>query len=172
MSVHDLYGDARAANPGVTVDDAVAFLVHTLKDPCNPLSCGPSAVAAILVIQPDDDNIEHLLKSYHTLFSTAISFLSADRSLRDMEALERRWGLCRCATMGSDVEAGLHMLAHSLISWEGPSGFRLLIDYFVALFAITVPSVNAVRIAKGRNAKMWPVSPGDLIPYSAPPPYV
>jgi hypothetical protein len=174
--IEDLYSSARAAGHGVAVHDAVAFFVQALKDPCNPLSCCPSVVAAFLVIQPNPNNIEHLLKSYHTLWSTAISFLSADRSLQDMEALEDRWGHCRCKTSAFGVDGRLHTLAESLISWNAPgspdSAFSVFINTLVALFATTFNSVNAVRIAKGRNSKMWPVSPGDLIPYSEPPPHV
>jgi hypothetical protein len=53
-------------NPGISVDAAVAFFVHALKDPTNPLWCAPSVVAAMLVIQLDE-NVEKLLKSYHAL---------------------------------------------------------------------------------------------------------
>lgn len=164
-----LYSEARARNPGVSVDDALTFFVRSLADPLNPLCCCPSVVASILVIQPDKDNINNLLKSSHALWSTAISFLTVERSLADIEALGRRWAQCTCTTTGLSVDTQLHLLVHLLASRGftfGPGGgLSILLKSLVRMFVDAFHSVNVVRVAKGRSPKMWPVSPRDLIPY-------
>jgi len=169
MTKQELYSEARARNPDITVDEAVSFFVHALKDPLNPLSCGPCMVGCMLVIQPDHDNIETLLKKYHAFWSTAISFLTAKRSAKDIETLDRQWSQCRCTGIDNNVAGRLHLFVHSMVSWSvsyGPDGgLGVLVNSLIMLFTVTVNAVKAISIAKGRHPKMWPVSPRDLIPF-------
>jgi hypothetical protein len=167
--IFELYFAAQGMNPGISIDAAVAFFVHALKDPINPLWCGPSVVAAMLVIQPDE-NIEKLLKSYHAFCSTAISFVTVERSPQDIEALNHRWSQCRCKYSGDNVETRLHHLALSFISLGPPSGpdggLGILVNCLIRLFVTSAEILSAVSVAKGYKSEMWPVSPGVLIPYS------
>jgi hypothetical protein len=167
--IYELYLDAREMNPGISIDAAVAFFVHALKDPINPLWCSASVVAAMLVIQPDE-NVEKLLKSHHALWSTSISFITVERTPQDIEALNRRWSQCKCNYNGDNIESRLHLLALSFISLGPPSGpdggLGILIHSLLRLFVTSAEVLRAVSVAKGRKSGMWPVSPRDLIPYS------
>lgn len=130
----------------------------------------------MLVIQPDE-NVENLLKSYHALWSTAISFITIERTPQDIGALNRRWSQCTCNYNGDNIESRLHLLALSFISLGPPSGpdggLGILIHSLLRLFVTSAEVLRAVSVAKGRKSGMWPVSPRDLIPYSkATPPFL
>lgn len=167
--VYAIYRDASARNDGVTIDDAVTFFVDALQDPWEPRWCGPCLVGCMLVIQPGPDNVESHLRQYHNFWSTAIAFLTAKRTLPELNALEERWGFCTCGSnTDSVVAAKLHYIA-GVFNWSkssgGQGGLGLLIDHLALMFTVTVESVKTVSIAKGRHPDVWPASPTDLMPY-------
>jgi hypothetical protein len=120
------------------------------------------------VIQPDHDDIEILLRKYHTFWSTAIAFLTAKRTVDDVEALDRCWSQCKCAYTHDTTAAKLHMVVNSMLEWVTTfgryGGLGLLVDNLVMTFTITVDAVKTVSVAKGRHPELWPASPKDLMP--------
>jgi hypothetical protein len=126
-------------------------------------------VGCLLVIQPDHDNIEALLRTYHTFWSTALAFLTVKRVSADVEALDRNWAQCGCLYTHNIMAAKIHSLANSMINWTTTrgqhGGLGILINHLVLTFTATINAVKTVSVAKGRHPEVWPASPKDLMPH-------
>ena len=166
-------------------DEAISFLVEALDNPLNPRWCGPSLAACTIVIKADDRTTESLANGNHLFGSTIIAFLTAERSLTDIETLDNHWAICTCSP--SDVIGHNHAdLMHRLfadmsVSFGGmmtdPSkraggrfGDKLdvlwsVVDQLARFLADIISKVKPSSIAKGRHPEIWPTTPKDLIPY-------
>ena len=168
---------------GVTVDEAVSFIAETLEDPLNPRWCGPCITACMVVIQLHHDTAEVVINKHHILGSTIVAFLTAKRSIADIEALASRWSKCRCsiAEISSHASAGrLHyivvgmmpVLAKISASHRAVGRFGdkvdvlgVVVENFARFFMDAVSKVKPFSVAKGRHPEIWPTTPTDLIPY-------
>src|SRR5882762_6309501 len=61
LTVRDECDPGHTLDLGVTVDEAVSFIVEALEDPLNPRWCGPSITACMVVIKMDHNTAEALI---------------------------------------------------------------------------------------------------------------
>jgi hypothetical protein len=168
---------------GVTVDEAVSFIVETLEDPLKPRWCGPCITACMVVIQLHHDTAEAVINKNHILGSTIAVFLTAKRSIADIEALASCWSKCRCsiAEISSHRSAGqLHYIVVGMVpvlakisaNYRAIGRFGDTVDVlgavvenFARFFMDAVRKAKPFSVAKGRHPEIWPATPTDLIPY-------
>jgi hypothetical protein len=165
---------------GVFTDEAISFLVEALEDPLKPRWCGPSIAASTEVICVDDRTTKSLVNGNHLFGSTIIAFLTAKRSLIDLETLNDSWAVCRCSSedvIGDNHAELMHHFAAAasltrLITDSSPGRFGRKVDVLwtvakqLACFLSQIfGDVKPFTIAKGRYAEIWPTVPQDLIPY-------
>lgn len=163
--------------PGVYTNEAISFLVEALEDPLKPRWCGPSIAASTEVICDDDRTTKNLVNGNHLFGSTIIAFLTAKRSLIDLETLNDSWAVCRCSledVVGDNCAKSMHHFAAAaslvrLITDSSKGRFgdvlwtvaRQLACFLSQIFG----DVKPFTIAKGRHVEIWPTVPQDLIPY-------
>ncbi|KIM78695.1 hypothetical protein PILCRDRAFT_10920 [Piloderma croceum F 1598] len=166
-------------NTRVFTNEAISFLVEALEDPLKPRWCGPSIAASMEVICVDDRTPRTLVDGNHLLGSTVIAFLTAKRSLIDLETLNGSWAVCRCSSedvIGDNRAELMHHFAAAsparLITDSSKGRFGDKVDVLgtvanqLACFLSEIfGDVKPFTIAKGRHPEKWPTTPQDLIPY-------
>ncbi|KIM77174.1 hypothetical protein PILCRDRAFT_796231 [Piloderma croceum F 1598] len=114
LTVRDKYDLDHSFDIGVTVDESISFIVEALEDPLNPRWCAACIVACMTVIKLDHNIAESLINKNHTFGSSIVAFLTAERSVAEIEALASRWSTCGCSS--SDVfGSGLCMRVHRIV---------------------------------------------------------
>jgi hypothetical protein len=191
LTVRDKY-DAKPTEVidlGVTLDEAVSFIIEALEDPLNPRWCGPSISACMMVIR--HHNTAGTIINGNRLFGSAIvAFLTAKRSIATIETLASRWYTCECshaAIKGHGIAVAAHELAEvtpiimtlSTLPENQQRAFgrfgdkndvlRAMIERFVEYLEDAVRKVKPSSVAKGRHPEIWPATPRDLIPYGVQP---
>jgi hypothetical protein len=185
MNSSDTFDLRHELDVGDVTEQAIAFLVDALEDPLQPRWCGPAVAACMLVIKADERTTENLVNGNHLLGSTIIAFLTAERSLADIETLDDHWAVCGCSS-SHVIGHKRAELMHRLFAHMGPSVASLIsdpsnsaggrfgdkidvlwivVDQFARFLSDIVCKVKAFSIAKGRHPEIWPTSPKDLIPY-------
>ena len=186
LSLHDEIDPDHTVDLGITVDEAVSFIVEALEDPLNPRWCGPCIAACMVVIKFHHDTAETLINRNHLFGSTIVAFLTAKRSIADIEALEARWSVCKCSLdhiTGHGGAVAVHCVvmatmnpALEVLSADprnravGRFGDRVdviwsVVDHLARFLADAIVKVKPFSVAKGRHPEIWPNSPKDLIPY-------
>lgn len=100
---------------GVTVDEAVSFIVEALKDPLNPRWCGSCIVACMIVIEVDHNTAGTLINANHLFGSTIPAFITAKRTIATIEALVSSWSKCNCPYVDvTDHGVAIHHLVARL----------------------------------------------------------
>lgn len=168
---------------GFNVNEAISFIVEALKDPLNPRWCAPSIIACMVVIQPDVvngddiDELEALVNRNHQFGTTIIAFLTAKRSLADIESLASRWSECSCSYDNNTMAMLVHQICATMCPMiriaserrRGKEGkfktFEAVVRNFARFFENAVRNVKPFSISKGRHPEIWPVTPKDIIPY-------
>src|ERR1700683_2440830 len=97
LTVRDQVDPESTFDIGISVDEAVAFIVEALEDPLKPRWCVQSIVACMTVIQFDHNSAESLINGNHLFGATIVAFLTAKRSIADIEALASTWSKCECS---------------------------------------------------------------------------
>ena len=157
-------------------NEAISFLVDALKDPLKPRWCGPSIAASTEVIWTDDRAAENLVNGNHLFSSTIIAFLTAKRSLIDLETLNDHWAVCRCSSedvIGDNHAKLMHCIGATAslkrLITDSPEGrfgaLGTVADQLVCFLSGIFGDMKPFTIAKGRYAEIWPTKPQDLIPY-------
>lgn len=183
-SLRDRFDPGHTVDMGITVDDAVSFIVEALEDPLNPCWCGPCIAACMIVIKFDHNTAETLINRNHLFGSTIVTFLTAKRSIADIEALETRWSVCKCspdrvtnrAAVVHDIVVGTMEPAIAVLSGDprnravGRFGDKVdviwsVLDHLARFLADAIIKVKPFSVATGRHPEIWPTTPKDLIPY-------
>jgi len=185
-SFRDQFDPGHAVDMGITVDEAVSFIVEALEDPLNPRWCGPCVAACMVVIMFDHNTAETLINRNHIFGSTIVAFLTAKRSIADIETLEANWSICKCSrdhTIGHGGAVAVHNIVTgtmepilAMLSADhrnravGRFGDRVdviwsVVDHLARFLADAITKVKPFSVAKGRHPEIWPTSPKDLIPY-------
>jgi hypothetical protein len=173
MDLFRLYSEAEKTGIGIIVDDAVNVFVEGLRDPARPRYCAPCLLGCLLAIQPGPENKDILCEHFHGFWLAAIRFLTLDRTSEAIDALDVWMSetQCTCPT-DSTLIANLHRLYRlfNLSSKRGAyGGLAALVGNLNMIFGITIRTVTAVKVAKGRHREtLWPTSPNDLMPYGVP----
>jgi hypothetical protein len=188
-TVREQFDPEHTLELGVTADEAVSFIVEALKDPLKPQWCGQSIVACMIVIQLDHNSAESLINKNHLFGATIIAFLTAKRSIADIESLES-WSNCQCS-YGAVTDHGGALRVHGLVAQICPileklhadpenhnrgmgrmgrfgnSALKMMADRFVQFLIDAVSKVKPFSVAKGRHPQVWPATPTDLTPFGA-----
>jgi len=191
LTVRDKYDaePTKKIDLGVTLDEAVSFIIEALEDPLNPRWCGPSVSACMMVIR--HHNAPGTIINGNRLFgSTIVAFLTAKRSIATIETLASRWHNCECshvAINGHCIAAAVHELTEmapiimtlSTLPENHQCAFgrfgdkndvlRAMIELFVEYFEDAMRNVKPSSVANGRHPEIWPATPRDLIPYGVQP---
>jgi hypothetical protein len=188
LTVRDQVDPERTLDMGVTVDEAVSFIVEALEDPLKPRWCGQSIVACMIVIQLDHNSAESLINKNHLFGATIVAFLTAKRSIADIETLSSTWSNCECsyeavANHGGAIPvhhlvAGICPILEKLsadpdnrsrgmgkMGRFGDNALKMVADRFAQFFVDAVSKVKPFSVAKGRHPEIWPPTPKDLIPF-------
>jgi hypothetical protein len=188
MSVRGMQNPLETPDLGVTVEEAISFIVEALKDPYNPRWCAPCIVSCILIIRLHHQSVGGIVKRNHSLCSSVVSFVTAKRSAADIEALDAHWARCECSqidTRGNNNATAIHAVVSGLETTqrivasdpnhgqdEAIGRFGNEIDVIGAVFHNLVQFLDhalrkakAFSIAKGRHPEIWPATPKDVIPY-------
>lgn len=164
---------------GVTVNEAVSFIVEALEDPLNPRWCALSLMASMAVIELDH-SVETLINANHLFGSIIATFLTAKRTIADIKTLESRWSKCNCS-YASLTDHGSATRIHFIIVQMAPvlakhsskygevDPFRKVVKKLTQYFKDAVTKVKPFSVAKGRHPEIWPATPKDLIPYGRQP---
>src|ERR1700735_4135 len=96
LTVRDQIDSGRTLEMGLTVDEAVSFIIEALKDPLKPRWCGQSIVTSMIVIQFGHNSAESL---------------TAKRTITDIETLASTWSKCECS-YGAIAPHGGAVLVH------------------------------------------------------------
>jgi hypothetical protein len=188
LTIRDKYDPDHSFDIGVTVDEAISFIIEALEDPLNPRWCAACIMACMTVITLDHNTAESLINKYHPFGSTIVAFLTAERSVAEIEALASRWSACSCSSdvFGSDLSMRVHSIVVGMVPViaklnadpdnrnRANGRFKDKIDVFGTMvknlarfFADAVGKVKPFSLAKGRHPEIWPATPMDLIPYGA-----
>lgn len=174
---------------GVTVAEAVSFIVEAIKDPHKPRWCGPCIMSCFVVIRIHHEDMEIVVKRNHSLGSAVVAFLTAKRSTADIEALDAHWARCQCSQ--ADIRGNnTAMAVHVIVAGLGPTlgvlnsdpanhnraigrykdnvdMIGVVIHGLVQFLEDALHHVKPLSLAKGRHPEVWPATPSDLIPYGA-----
>jgi hypothetical protein len=188
LTTRDVFDPDHTLDMGVTVDEAISFIVEALEDPLNPRWCALCILACTMVIKLDHNTAESLINKNHPFGSTIVAFLTAKRSAVEIEALASRWSTCSC-TSSNVFGNGLSMRVHTskivvgmmpvLARFSDPKNHNLakgrfkdkidvfgtMVEHLAEFFEDAVDKVKPFSLAKGRHPEIWPATPTDLIPY-------
>jgi hypothetical protein len=188
LTTRDMYDPDHILDMGVTVDEAISFIVEALEDPLNPRWCALCIMACMVVIKLDHDTAESLINKHHSFGSTIVAFLTAERSVAEIEALASRWSTCGCSSnvFGSGISLRVHRIVVGMVpvlaslsaepeNRNRANGrfkdkvdiFGTVVERLAEFFEDAVGKVKPFSLAKGRHPEMWPATPTDLIPYGA-----
>jgi hypothetical protein len=185
LTIRDKYDPDHSFDLGVTVDESISFIIETLEDPLNPRWCAACIVACMSVIKYDHNTAESLINKYHPFGSTIVAFLTAERSVAEIEALASRWSACSCSS-SNVFGSGLSMRVHRIVVGMMPvlanlsadpknrangkfedkiDVFGIMVNNLAGFIKDAVGKVKPFSLAKGRHPEIWPATPTDLIPY-------
>ena len=194
LTVRDQIDFGRTLDMGLTVDEAVNFIIEALEDLLKPRWCGQSIVACMIVIQFDHNSAESLINKNHLFGTTIVAFLTAKRTITDIETLASTWSKCECSYGAIAPHGGavlVHHPAHHLVAAMfpilakrfadpeyhnsgmsrivrfGDNALKMVADCFAQFFIDAVSKVKPFSVAKGRHPEIWPATPKDLIPFGA-----
>lgn len=168
---------------GVSVDEAISFMMDALRDPLKPGWCGPCIMACLLVIQPDPvedpDRLATLINRNHLLCSTIVAFLTVKRSITAMEKLASCWSKCGCSYADSSIAMSLHKLVVIMtnITSRNPEysedgkadALEVVVRNFARFVQAALDKAKPSSLTKGRHPEIWPTTPTDIIPYGRQP---
>jgi hypothetical protein len=187
-TIRDTHDPEHTLNLGVTVDEAVSFIVKALEDPLNPRWCGSCIVACMIVIELDHNTADTLINANHLFGSTILAFLTAKRTIATIEALVSSWSKCKCSYGDVTDHGNSAVTIHRLVARLEPVFAQLSVDpelrkravsrfgnkvtilgmvieHFAQFFVDAASKVKPFTVAKGRHPEIWPVVSKDLIPY-------
>jgi hypothetical protein len=188
LTVRNQVDPERTLDMGVTVDEAVSFIVEALKNPLKPRWCGQSIVACMIVIQNDHDSAEFLINKNHLFGASIVAFLTAKRSIADIETLSSTWSNCECSYDAVTNHGGA-IPVHHLVAAICPilekfsanpdnrsrgmgrmgrfrdNPLKMVASGFAQFVVDAVRKVKPFSVAKGRHPEIWPPTPKDLIPF-------
>jgi hypothetical protein len=177
-------------NLKVTIAEAVSFIVEALRDPQSPRWCAPGVMACFTVLRIyhkyGNHDLGDIVEQSHSFGSTMVAFLTAERSIADIESLDAVWAPCQCSqadiksnnvvtevhSLGSQIVADFRTRSHNLNDSRPYGRFGNKADIIASVFHNIVhflcegiERVKPFSIARGRHPEIWPAAPNDLIPF-------
>jgi hypothetical protein len=176
-TICDTHDPEHTLNLGVTVDEAVSFIMKALGDPLNPRWCGSCIVACMIVIELDHNTADTLINANHLFGSTILAFLTTKRTIATIEALVSSWSKCKCSYGDVTDHGNSAVTIHHLVARLEPFFAQLsvdpelrkrtvsrfgnkvtilgmIIEHFAQFFVDAASKVKPFTVAKGRHPEI------------------
>ncbi|PPR01406.1 hypothetical protein CVT24_006244 [Panaeolus cyanescens] len=147
---------------------AMSYIVSSLKDPLQPLTCAKSLAYGMTTIManylafPEEQSY---ISKRDTLRATMYNFIAAKRTDQQLNNLIKNLSKCSCKNLPGEM-ASFHKLSIPANSaFSGKEVQQLLVSGLSEINLVINQTSDAVKKVQMGTAKTWPWSVKDLMPH-------